>query len=136
MYCPKCGKETEQSGKFCQWCGTELEEIQDRPFPRKRVGTIKTEKFSGLAGRFLGGLIDLVFLVLFDLLAAVVIGIFAWFAARPDPVSETIRMINQYYHHLLCLSLPDPDPMDILLIFLQFQKPGNTREHGCQGSGY
>jgi uncharacterized RDD family membrane protein YckC len=100
MYCPKCGKETEQSGKFCQWCGAELAELPERPFPRKRVGIIKTEKFAGLGGRFLGGLIDLLFLVLFDLLAIVVIGIIAWFVARPDPVSETIRMLNQYYHHL------------------------------------
>jgi hypothetical protein len=46
MYCPKCGKETEQSGKFCQWCGAELKDGQDRPFSRKRVGSVKTEKFS------------------------------------------------------------------------------------------
>jgi uncharacterized RDD family membrane protein YckC len=100
MYCPKCGKETEQSGKFCQWCGAELKEAQDRPFSRRRVGSVKTEKFSGLGGRFLGGLIDLFFLFLFDLFAAVIIGIIAWLASRPDPVSETIRMLNQYYHHL------------------------------------
>jgi uncharacterized RDD family membrane protein YckC len=100
MYCPKCGKETEQSGKFCQWCGADLKEVQDRPFSRKRVGTVKTEKFSGLGGRFLGGLIDLFFLLLFDLFAAVVIGIAAWLGSRPDPVSETIRMLNQYYHHI------------------------------------
>ncbi|WP_422172911.1 DUF7575 domain-containing protein, partial [Methanoregula sp.] len=20
MFCPKCGKETDASGQFCQWC--------------------------------------------------------------------------------------------------------------------
>jgi uncharacterized RDD family membrane protein YckC len=100
MYCPKCGKETEQSGKFCQWCGAELKDGQDRPFSRKRVGSVKTEKFSGLGGRFLGGLIDLFFLLIFDLLASVIIGMIAWLNSRADPVSETIRMLNQYYNHL------------------------------------
>ncbi|MCX6689724.1 MAG: RDD family protein [Methanoregula sp.] len=23
MFCPKCGKETDASGKFCQWCGAD-----------------------------------------------------------------------------------------------------------------
>ena len=27
MFCPKCGKETDASGKFCQWCGTDIEAI-------------------------------------------------------------------------------------------------------------
>ena len=25
MYCPKCGKETDTSGQFCQWCGAPIE---------------------------------------------------------------------------------------------------------------
>jgi uncharacterized RDD family membrane protein YckC len=100
MYCPKCGKETEQSGNFCQSCGANLKEIAPKPFLKRRVGPIKTEKFSGLGGRFLGGLIDLVFLVLFDLMAAAIIGIISWILERPDPVSETIRMLYQYYYHL------------------------------------
>jgi uncharacterized RDD family membrane protein YckC len=100
MYCPKCGKETEQSGKFCQWCGSALKEASDRPFSRKRVGLVKTEKFAGLGGRFLGGIVDLIFLLLFDILATGFIAIIAYLAGRPNPVTETIRMLNQYYHHL------------------------------------
>jgi len=100
MYCPKCGKETEQSGNFCQSCGANLKESPLKPFLKKRAGPIKTEKFSGLGGRFLGGLVDLVFLVLFDLLAAAIIGIVSWILGRPDPVSETIRMLYQYYYHV------------------------------------
>ena len=100
MYCPKCGKETEQSGQYCQWCGANLKEYRERPFTRKRVGTIRTEKFAGLGGRFLGGLIDLIFLFLFDLMAAALVGIVSWLFGRPDPVSETVRMLNQYYLHI------------------------------------
>ncbi|HON81449.1 MAG TPA: RDD family protein [Methanoregulaceae archaeon] len=100
MYCPKCGKVTEQSGKYCQWCGANLTMYRDRPFTRKRVGSIRTEKFAGLGGRFLGGLIDLIFLVLFDLMAAAFVGIVSWLFRYPDPISETIRMLYQYYLHV------------------------------------
>lgn len=100
MHCPKCGKETEQSGKFCQWCGSSLKEVSDRPFSRKRVGLIKTERFAGLGGRFLGGIVDLIFLILFDFLATGFIAIVAYIVGRPNPVTETVRILNQYYHHL------------------------------------
>jgi uncharacterized RDD family membrane protein YckC len=103
MYCPKCGKETEQSGIFCQSCGANLKDLKEtpqKPFLKRRVGPIKTEKFSGLGGRFLGGVVDLVFLVLFDLMAAAIIGIISWILVRPDPVSESIRMLYQYYYHV------------------------------------
>ena len=103
MYCPKCGKETEQSGIFCQSCGANLKDLKEtpqKPFLKRRAGPIKTEKFSGLGGRFLGGLVDLVFLVLFDLMAAAIIGIISWILVRPDPVSESIRMLYQYYYHV------------------------------------
>jgi uncharacterized RDD family membrane protein YckC len=103
MYCPKCGKETEQSGNFCQVCGANLKDPKEspqKPFLKRRVGPIKTDKFSGLGGRFLGGLVDLVFLVLFDLIAVAIIGIISWILVRPDPVSEAIRMLYQYYYHV------------------------------------
>ena len=99
MYCPRCGKETEQSGNFCQSCGTSFKDLPRRPFTRKRTGAIKTERFSGLSGRFLGGLIDLFFLILFDLMVAAAIGIISWLLSRPDPVSESVRMLYQYYYH-------------------------------------
>ncbi|MDD1707373.1 MAG: RDD family protein [Methanoregulaceae archaeon] len=100
MTCPKCGKETEQSGHFCQWCGADLKETITKPFPRKRVGAIKTEKFAGLAGRFLGGLIDLFFILLFDVMIAAIVSIISWLFGRPDPISETLRMLYQYYYHI------------------------------------
>ncbi len=100
MNCPRCGKETEQSGTFCQFCGANLKEFLTKPFPRKRVGGIKTEKFAGLGGRFLGGLIDLFFVLLFDIMAAALVGVISWLFGRPDPVSETVRMLYQYYYHV------------------------------------
>ncbi len=100
MNCPRCGKETEQSGNFCQSCGANLKEILTKPFPRKRVGGIKTEKFAGLGGRFLGGLIDLFFVLLFDIMAAALLGIISWLFGRPNPVSEAVRMLYQYYYHV------------------------------------
>ncbi|HIH27900.1 MAG TPA: RDD family protein [Methanoregulaceae archaeon] len=100
MYCPKCGKETEQSGNFCQFCGASMKEYPQKPFIRKRVGGIQTERFSGLGGRFLAGLVDLIFLVLFNIMAAAILGIVSWILVRPDPVGETIRMLYQYYNHV------------------------------------
>ena len=26
VYCPRCGKSTDDSGRFCQWCGVNLED--------------------------------------------------------------------------------------------------------------
>jgi uncharacterized RDD family membrane protein YckC len=100
MYCPRCGKETEQSGKFCQWCGSTLKEVSDRPFARRRVGTIKTESFAGLAGRFLGGIVDLIFLLLFGILVTGFIAVVTYLARMPNPLTETVRILNQYYYHL------------------------------------
>ena len=100
MYCPKCGKETEQSGKYCQWCGTELKAAQPRPILRRKVGNISTDKFAGLGGRFLAAIIDLLFLIFIDL---IVIGVFttiAWLLSRPSPVSEALIMLMQYYRHV------------------------------------
>jgi uncharacterized RDD family membrane protein YckC len=100
MYCPKCGRETEQSGKYCQWCGTELKAAQPRLILRRKSGNISTDNFAGLGGRFLAAIIDLLFIIFIDL---IVIGVFttiAWFFSRPSPVSETVIMLMQYYRHI------------------------------------
>jgi hypothetical protein len=151
MYCPKCGKETEQSGKFCQWCGSTLKEASDRPFTRKKVGTMKTESFAGLGGRFLGGIVDIIFLLLFSILVTGFIAVVTYLARMPNPLTETIRILNQYYYHL-----PRTDatgqviqavipPQIIFSVFLFFilipwiylytsglRKTRNPQEHGCQ----
>jgi len=31
MFCPKCGKETDASGQFCQWCGAPIETAPAQP---------------------------------------------------------------------------------------------------------
>ena len=100
MYCPRCGKETEQSGKFCQWCGSTLKEASNRPFSRKKVGTIMTGSFAGLGGRFLGGIVDIIFLLLFSILVTGFIAVVTYLARMPNPLTETIRILNQYYYHV------------------------------------
>ena len=25
VFCPRCGKETDDTGRFCQWCGADLD---------------------------------------------------------------------------------------------------------------
>lgn len=100
MYCPKCGRETEQSGKYCQWCGTELKAAQPRLILRRKSGNISTENFAGLGGRFLAAIIDILFIIFIDL---IVIGVFttiAWLFSRPSPVSEAVIMLMQYYRHI------------------------------------
>src|SRR5208337_3114052 len=31
MFCPKCGKETDASGQFCQWCGAPIDAVPQGP---------------------------------------------------------------------------------------------------------
>lgn len=100
MFCPKCGKDTEQSGKYCQWCGTELKAAQPRLIFRKKSGAVSTERFAGLAGRFLAAIVDLLFLVFIDLVMVGLVTTLAWLFARPSPVSEAVIMLMQYYHHI------------------------------------
>ncbi|HUU75367.1 MAG TPA: RDD family protein [Methanoregulaceae archaeon] len=100
MYCPKCGRETEQSGKFCQWCGTDLKSAPPRSILRRKVGTVSTDRHAGLGGRFLAAVIDLLFLVLIDFFVIGVITTLAWLFTRPSPVSEAFVMLMQYYRHI------------------------------------
>jgi len=100
MYCPKCGRETEQSGKYCQWCGTELKAAQSRLILRRKSGTVSTDKFAGLGGRFLAAIVDLLFLILIDLIIVGALTTLAWLFSRPSPVSEAMIMLMQYYYHV------------------------------------
>ena len=47
MYCPKCGKETEQSGIFCQSCGANLKDLKEtapKTFPEETGRPDKNRK--------------------------------------------------------------------------------------------
>jgi uncharacterized RDD family membrane protein YckC len=100
MYCPRCGKETENEGRYCQWCGADTRVAPPAAVLRKKVGDISTEKFAGLGRRIGSGIIDIIFLVLFDLIIVGAITSISWLLQRPSPVSEAVLMLNQYYRHV------------------------------------
>jgi uncharacterized RDD family membrane protein YckC len=78
MFCPKCGKETDALGKFCQWCG---EDIVAVPETTIAVATPEEEEYTdigvyaGLGRRFIAFIVDLLLLLLFDVVAAFVLGL-------------------------------------------------------------
>jgi uncharacterized RDD family membrane protein YckC len=78
MFCPKCGKETDASGKFCQWCGADIGSL---PAPASPVVTQEEEEgpdigvYAGLGRRFVAFVVDIIIILLFDLVAMTVLGL-------------------------------------------------------------
>jgi len=78
MFCPKCGKETDASGKFCQWCGADIGSL---PAPASPVVTQEEEDgpdigvYAGLGRRFVAFIVDFIIILLFDLVAMSVLGL-------------------------------------------------------------
>jgi uncharacterized RDD family membrane protein YckC len=78
MFCPKCGKETDASGKFCQWCGADIGSL---PAPVSPVVTQEEEDgpdigvYAGLGRRFVAFIVDFIIILLFDLVAMAVLGL-------------------------------------------------------------
>ncbi len=76
MFCPKCGKETDASGKFCQWCGADIATVPVMP-----VATPEEEEgpdigvYAGLGRRFVAFVVDIILILLFDLVAMTVLGL-------------------------------------------------------------
>jgi uncharacterized RDD family membrane protein YckC len=77
MFCPKCGKETDASGKFCQWCGADIGSLP----PVNPVVTQEEEEgpdigvYAGLGRRFVAFIVDIIIILLFDLVAMAVLGL-------------------------------------------------------------
>jgi uncharacterized RDD family membrane protein YckC len=80
MFCPKCGKETDASGKFCQWCGTDIESIQQRPVatPEEDEGP-DVGVYAGLGRRLIAFIVDIILILLADLIVAGLFGLFRGF---------------------------------------------------------
>ncbi|MDD1686951.1 RDD family protein [Methanoregula sp.] len=80
MFCPKCGKETDASGKFCQWCGADIESVQSRPVavPEEDEGP-EVGVYAGLGRRLIAFIVDIILIVLFDLVLAGTLGLFRGF---------------------------------------------------------
>jgi uncharacterized RDD family membrane protein YckC len=76
MFCPKCGKETDASGKFCQWCGADIASIPANPVvtPEEEEGP-DIGVYAGLGRRFVAFLVDFIIILLFDLVAMAVLGL-------------------------------------------------------------
>ena len=78
MFCPKCGKETDASGKFCQWCGADIGTL---PVPASPAVTQEEEDgpdigvYAGLGRRFVAFIVDFIIILLFDLVAMTVLGL-------------------------------------------------------------
>jgi len=77
MFCPKCGKETDASGKFCQWCGADIESVPAKPV----IATQPEEEdapevgvYAGLGRRLVAFIVDIILLVIFDIVAVSVLG--------------------------------------------------------------
>jgi len=76
MFCPKCGKETDALGKFCQWCGEDIVSI-----PATIIATPEEEEapdigvYAGLGRRLVAFVVDFILILLFDLVAAFVLGL-------------------------------------------------------------
>jgi uncharacterized RDD family membrane protein YckC len=76
MFCPKCGKETDALGKFCQWCGEDIVSI-----PATITDTPEEEEapdigvYAGLGRRLVAFVVDFILILLFDLVAAFVLGL-------------------------------------------------------------
>jgi uncharacterized RDD family membrane protein YckC len=65
MFCPKCGKETDASGKFCQWCGSDIAAIPARPVatPEDDEGP-EIGVYAGLGRRFIAFIVDMILILL------------------------------------------------------------------------
>jgi uncharacterized RDD family membrane protein YckC len=76
MFCPKCGKETDASGKFCQWCGADIASIPANPVvtPDEEEGP-DIGVYAGLGRRFVAFIVDFIIILLFDLVAMTVLGL-------------------------------------------------------------
>ncbi|HUT39656.1 MAG TPA: RDD family protein [Methanoregula sp.] len=65
MICPKCGKETDALGKFCQWCGVDIVSIPATP-----IATPEDEEISdvgiyaGLGRRLIAFVVDAILILL------------------------------------------------------------------------
>jgi uncharacterized RDD family membrane protein YckC len=85
MYCLKCGKKTDDSGRYCQWCGADLKATPPKPLMRRKIIGIRTEEYAGPGQRFLAFIIDVVFILIIDLFVMGALGL-----------SEGVRMAYQF----------------------------------------
>ncbi|MDD4484870.1 MAG: RDD family protein, partial [Methanoregula sp.] len=72
MYCPKCGKETDTSGQFCQWCGAPIEAaaaVPVVPAAEEVEETPDVGVYAGLGRRFVAFIVDFILIIILGLIA-------------------------------------------------------------------
>ncbi len=77
MFCPKCGKETDASGQFCQWCGAPIEAAPPAPAPVVVPEEAEEEVpdvgvYAGLGRRFVAFIVDFILIAIFGIFAVAV----------------------------------------------------------------
>ncbi|MFA4877267.1 MAG: RDD family protein [Methanoregula sp.] len=65
MFCPKCGKETDASGKFCQWCGADIESLPVTPVavPEEEEAP-EVGMYAGFGRRLIAFIVDIILIIL------------------------------------------------------------------------
>jgi len=107
MFCSKCGKETDASGKYCQWCGSDIEP----PTPPRavvKVDEVEGESeptvgdYAGLGRRFFAFIVDAILLIIIISVAATFFNLvqgvkyFYYIAVQHAPVSDlTVAGTNE-----------------------------------------
>lgn len=74
MFCPKCGKETDASGQFCQWCGAPIEATPEAPAPvvvpeEAEEDVPDVGIYAGLGRRFVAFIVDFILIALSGIIA-------------------------------------------------------------------
>jgi len=95
MFCPKCGKETDALGKFCQWCGADIVSNPVTPIatPEEEEGP-DVGVYAGLGRRIVAFIVDIILILLLDVVAVAVLGLFRglqnlyFFAVQQLPVES------------------------------------------------
>jgi Predicted membrane protein/domain len=95
MFCPKCGKETDALGKFCQWCGTDIVTDPATPLATPEEDEVTDASvYAGLGRRIIAFIVDFILILLFDAVAVAVLGLFRglqnlyFFAIQHAPVES------------------------------------------------
>jgi uncharacterized RDD family membrane protein YckC len=97
MFCPKCGKETDALGKFCQWCGADIVSNPVTPVAtpeEEEEGGPDVGVYAGLGRRIVAFIVDKILILLLDVVAVAVLGLFRglqnlyFFAVQGAPVES------------------------------------------------
>jgi uncharacterized RDD family membrane protein YckC len=96
MFCPKCGKETDALGKFCQWCGADIVSNPITPIatPGGEDEGAEVGVYAGLGRRIVAFIVDIILILLLDAVAVAVLGLFRglqnlyFFAVQQAPIES------------------------------------------------